>query len=267
MSIENLESFISHNVNGQTKNFLIVDTRPFKDYLEGHIPGSINVDLMQYHWLDTSITGIKQFNRQSRSLLSNLGIRDKDMVIFYDDTSGPTAARGLWLLLYFSYKKVAILDGGFSKWKEKGCKIEKITNPFRYSRFKGKVDPDVLGTAKEIISVIGSGKTAKAYIIDSRSKVEFDGTVVRGGRRGHIPRSRHIDWNMNLAGGYFKDYKELARLYSGFPKDKQIITYCQGGYRAANTFLALKLLGYKNVKVYLGSWGEWSSLQNLPAEN
>ena len=119
MSIQNLNSLLSHNVKGQTENLLIVDTRPFSDYLKGHIPSAINLDLMQFHWLDTSITGIKQFNRQSRFLLSNLGIQNKEKVIFYDDTSGPTAARGLWLLLYFSYKEVAILDGGFSKCKEK----------------------------------------------------------------------------------------------------------------------------------------------------
>ena len=266
MSIQNLNSLLSHNVKGQTENLLIVDTRPFSDYLKGHIPSAINLDLMQFHWLDTSITGIKQFNRQSRFLLSNLGIQNKEKVIFYDDTSGPTAARGLWLLLYFSYKEVAILDGGFSKWKEEGFKIEKVTNQFQYSRFQGKVNSDVLATSKEINLVIGSKKNSKAYIIDSRSEKEFDGTVVRGGRRGHIPKAHHIDWSMNLANGYFKNYNELARVYSDFPKDKQIIAYCQGGYRAANTFLALKLLGYKKVKVYLGSWGEWSSLQNLPPE-
>jgi thiosulfate/3-mercaptopyruvate sulfurtransferase len=71
---------------------------------------------------------------------------------------------------------------------------------------------------------------------------------------------------MNLTGGFFKTCKELAKLYCTLPKDKQIITYCQGGYRAANTFLALRLLGYDKVKVYLGSWGEWSSRHDLPVE-
>ena len=243
MSIQNLNSLLSHNAKGQTKNLLIVDTRPFNDYLKGHIPSAINIDLMQFHWLDTSITGIKQFNRQSRLLLSNLGIQNKEKVIFYDDTSGPTAARGLWLLLYFSYKEVSILDGGFSKWKEKGFKIEKVTNQFQYSRFQGKVNSNVLATSKEINSVMGSKKNSKAYIIDSRSKKEFDGRVVRGGRRGHIPKARHINWTMNLADGYLKNYNELARLYSDFPKDKQIITYCQGGYRAAKHISGIKVIG------------------------
>ena len=67
---------------------------------------------MQYHWNDTSKQGIKGFNRQMRHLFSNIGINEKTFLIFYDNISGPSAARGVWLSLYFSHKKVAMLDGG-----------------------------------------------------------------------------------------------------------------------------------------------------------
>ncbi|MEX0911247.1 MAG: rhodanese-like domain-containing protein, partial [Nitrosopumilaceae archaeon] len=55
----------------------------------------------------------------------------------------------------------------------------------------------------------------------------------------------------------------LSELYK-LSQDDEIITYCQGGYRAANSFLALKKLGFKNVKVYVGSWGEWGNRLDLP---
>jgi thiosulfate/3-mercaptopyruvate sulfurtransferase len=58
----------------------------------------------------------------------------------------------------------------------------------------------------------------------------------------------------------------LSKIYSKIPKNAQVITYCQGGYRAANAFLVLKMLGYKNVKMYLGSWGEWGNKDEFPAE-
>ena len=60
-----------------------------------------------------------------------------------------------------------------------------------------------------------------------------------------------------------KNDDELLKIYN-INKDASIVTYCQGAYRAANTFVALKKLGFTNVKVYLGSWGEWGNKLELP---
>jgi len=104
----------------------------------------------------------------------------------------------------------------------------------------------------------------KLKIVDARSKEEYDGKVLRAARRGHLPNSENVDWNLNIAqDGTMKNDNELSKLYQ-LPKDTEIITYCQGAYRAANTFLALKKLGFKNVRVYLGSWGEWGNKLDLP---
>jgi thiosulfate/3-mercaptopyruvate sulfurtransferase len=96
--------------------------------------------------------------------------------------------------------------------------------------------------------------------------MEYDGLVVRASRRGHIPSAINIDWINNLENEKFKDHEKLSHLYSFIPMDKEVITYCQGGYRAANTYLILKKLGYSNVKMYLGSWGEWGNVSSLPIE-
>ena len=243
-------------------NLLIVDARPFSDYAVGHIPDAVNIDLMQFHWIDTTPEGIRQFNGQTRLLLSNLGVSKNKLVVFYDDVSGPSAARGVWLLLYFSYNNVAILDGGLKRWNAKGLPLQKNTNPFLPSRFEGKPDPRILATYREVKSFIGKKGTV---ILDARSKAEFDGSLVRAARAGHIPEAVNIDWNENLDNdATFKDTGELARLYSSIPKDAKVIIYCQGGYRAANSFVVLKMLGYKTVKMYLGSWGEWGNRPELP---
>ena len=115
------------------KNLLIVDTRPFSDYAVGHVPDAVNIDLMQFHWIDTTKVGIAQFNKQMKILISNIGITRSKSVVFYDNVSGPSAARGVWLLLYFSHNKVAMLDGGFEKWKKIGHEVETKSNQFIHS--------------------------------------------------------------------------------------------------------------------------------------
>jgi len=52
----------------------------------------------------------------------------------------------------------------------------------------------------------------------------------------------------------------------GVTPDKEVIPYCQGGYRSAHTYLALRLIGFPKVRNYLGSWGEWGNRLDLPIE-
>jgi thiosulfate/3-mercaptopyruvate sulfurtransferase len=245
------------------KDQLIVDTRTFSDYQKGHIEGAVNLDLLQFHWIDTSKRGIRDFERQSRILLSNIGVKNNQQVIFYDNVSGMSSARGVWLLLYFSHKKVSLLDGGFLRWQKEGYPVETKTNPFSPSSFVGKPARKILATFKEVKKSVRRKDSA---IVDARTKEEFAGRHVRAARAGHIPSALNIDWEENIEGGSFKTTEELTKLYSRIPKNSKVVTYCQGGYRAANSFLALKILGYKDVKMYLGSWGEWGNKHDLPIE-
>jgi thiosulfate/3-mercaptopyruvate sulfurtransferase len=245
-----------------SKKILIVDSRLFTSYSESHIPGAVNIDLMQFHWLDTSREGIAQFNRQMKILLSNIGVSADKFVVFYDDVSGSTAARGVWLLQYFSHEKVAMLDGGLNMWKALNLKTETKTNPFVHAEFRGKPNPKLIADRK-LLSLKNERK--KRVIVDARSAEEYSGSIVRAAKPGHIPGATNIDWNRNLKQDSFKEVGELESLYRDIPKDAEIVTYCQGGYRAANTFVVLKMLGYKNVRMYLGSWGEWGNQPGLPA--
>ena len=197
-------------------------------------------------------------------LLSRIGIHRESHVVFYDNVSGISAARGVWLVLYFSHETVSMLDGGFEKWRRDGYPIEFKSNPLRYSKFKGKVNKNVLATVREIRRSL---KDKNMIILDARSKEEYVGSDVRAARSGHIPSAVNINWENNIENDTFKRKNKLLKIYSNIPKEASVVSYCQGGYRAANSFVALKLLGYKKVKLYLGSWGEWGNKLDLPVSH
>ena len=240
---------------------LIIDTRSFSEYSEGHIPSAVNLDLFAFHWIDTTSDGIENFNKQTQTLFSFAGITNKKKIVFYDNVSGMLAARGVWMCMYFSHPDAVLLDGGFTKWKKENLPVQTTPNNFQPSKFEGTINSDMISGFEHIRDNLET-----LTIIDARSTGEYDGNVVRAAHTGHIPNSQNIDWNQNITSeGIFKDDEKLSQLYD-LPKDKEIVTYCQGAYRAANSFLALKKLGYKKVKVYLGSWGEWGNHPELPVE-
>ena len=253
---------------------LLVDTRSYAEYARGHIPGAVNLDLFAFHWADTSAAGLEAFTAQSARLMSFCGAGGASRVVFYDGTSGMTAARGVWLLEYLGGgDRASMLDGGFSGWTAAagnsnggsgggGLPVETRPNAFCPSPFEPRPVPGVIAGYEYVRDNLG-----RLAVVDARSAAEYSGDIVRAARAGHIPGAVNIDWAENLrADGTLKDAGELARVYGSLRGRGEIITYCQGAYRAANTFVALRLLGLEDVRVYLGSWGEWGNMTELPAE-
>ena len=245
---------------------LLLDLRPPEDYVAGHIPGAIHIDLWGVSLIDTDPAPLSAFMWMIHHLLAQHGVSASTPVAVYDEQSGMRAARAFWFLEYFGHPAVRMLDGGFSAWTAAGLEVTRDAGPPPKTEWKEEKRPETIATWREVHGALGQPGTV---ILDTRSDGEYHGTTVRAKRGGAIPGAVHIEWTKNLTpNGDFKPADELRAMYeeAGVTPDKEVITYCQGGYRAAHSYVALRLLGFPRVKTYVGSWKEWGDKQHLPVE-
>lgn len=245
---------------------LVLDLRPPDAYTAGHIPAARHLDLWGVSLTDTDPAPLNAFMWMIEHVLAVHGVEASTPVVVYDDQSGIRAARAFWFLEYFGHPSVRLLDGGFRAWVAAGLPVTRDALPARQSEWTGTREAQALATWREVRAAIGR---PDAVILDTRSDGEYCGTVVRARRGGAVPGAVHIEWTRNLsAAGDFKPAAELRAMYedAGVTPDREVITYCQGGYRAAHSYLALRLLGYPRVRTYVGSWKEWGDREDLPVE-
>ena len=245
----------------------IMDLRQPEAYANGHIPGARSFDIFGVSLIDTRPEPLAAFLWMIEHLIQARGINDDNTVVIYDDIAGMRSARLFWFLEFFGHSDVHVLNGGYNAWIAAGLPTTHEAEIPKAGNFKMRQRRELLATAED---VLGRLNAPGAVIVDTRSDGEYTGTLVRAARGGAIPGAVHLEWTNNLdEKGFFKSAEELKKMYAdhNILPDMEVIPHCQGAYRSAHTYLALRLIGYEKIRNYLGSWGEWGNRQDLPIEH
>jgi len=252
-----------------------VDYDPKLAYEQGHIPGALLIDWRK----DMNKPDVRDIidARQFEELMSRLGISNDTHVVLYGDYNNWFATFAFWVFEIYGHQKVQLLNGGRKKWIDSGGELTKEIPSVKPATYKV---PKVNYENRVFLQDLLKMKVANPnlVLVDVRSPAEFTGEITappeypneHAQRGGHIPGAINIPWGQAIReDGTFKSAEELKQLYTskGVSPDKEVITYCRIGERASVTWFVLKhLLGYRNVKVYDGSWTEWGNLVNFPIE-
>src|SRR5574337_1277173 len=245
----------------------IIDMRNSpEDYAAGHIPGAIYLPVNQVRLALKESGFVLPPDYEIEERLGQLGITQETMVVVYDDQGGLNASRLFFTLEYAGHKKVALLNGGITKWLAEERALSKTPSHVTKTVYQVHTETQRVAPARWIAAHLGTPNLA---LVDARSAAEFRGEDLRAKRGGHIPGAVNIEWTQNLAADKtFKPADELLTLYerAGVTKDKTVVTYCQTMHRGALAYFALRLLGYADVRGYDRSWSEWGNDPVLPVQ-
>jgi thiosulfate/3-mercaptopyruvate sulfurtransferase len=261
--------------NMNSSNVVIVDLQDRDDYHISHIANAVNIPREQIKFEAFKADGSSS-KKELETILGKVGIKPTDQIIAYDNKHNSDASRFWWLLKLFGHEKVALLDGGFSFWKESGNELTAALPDIKpvYYHFTGKERKDIFADINDVKEGL---KDKNTVLLDVRSLEEYDGTKLKDGAMyaGNINDCTNLDFKTSLNEGgsnnqCFKNIETLKKMFEeeGLTKNKKIIVYCHSGTRSAHTtFVLTELLGYTNVSNYDGSWVEWTSSGKITKKN
>jgi thiosulfate/3-mercaptopyruvate sulfurtransferase len=258
---------------------VIIDTRSPDAYAAGHIPGAVNLHDIFTFLATSSKEGLEELRGKFAEAFGAAGLSGEEVAVIYEDsmnTGFGQSCRGYFLLQFLGYPKAAILHGGYQAWLAEGLPAStELPTPEAKTFPVDEAAAGVMLTKDDMLAVLDKPDIVK---LDVRDVDEWVGTssspygIDFCPRKGRIPGAVWLEWYRMMKPGeevpVFKSREELQAECAtvGVSPDSTVFLYCFKGARASNTFVALKEAGVKDVRLYFGSWNEWSRDPELPIE-
>ena len=247
-------------------NLVILHVGNQQDFAAGHLPGARLVTLA-----DISVTGLMANGERTLRLemppidilhaaLLKLGIANASKVVIYAANDSVQSATRVWFTFDYVSLPASLLDGGLAAWKAKELTVSAEPTSFAASTaLKLTPRPELIVDA----AWLNAHRTDPGLVILDARLPEF----YTGENSGQMPRAGHIAgaWNLpfpNLLTPT-KQFIPRKQLAEHLGNGSTLVTYCHIGQQATVLYFAARLTG-KNVKLYDGSFQDWSSRPDLP---
>ncbi|MBS0521343.1 MAG: sulfurtransferase [Proteobacteria bacterium] len=258
---------------------VVIDTRNPDAYAAGHIPGAVNVHEIFTYLATSTPEGIEELKTKFAEAFGKAGLSGKETAVIYEQSMNSgfgQSCRGYFLLSMLGYPKIKVLHGGFDAWTAAKLPVSTAVPAPAPAAFP--VVPEagsILIDAKAMLAALGKPEIA---LLDVRDVDEWIGESSSPygkdfcPRKGRIPGAVWLEWYRMMKptpeGPRFKSPDEILAECAtvGITQNTPVYLYCFKGARASNTLLALKNAGVKDVRMYFGSWNEWSRDPSLPIE-
>ena len=240
--------------------FMPADGRdPNAEFLAAHIPGARFLDINQVADRSNPAPHMLPSAAEFGRAMTQLGVGRDDRIIVYDNSPLRTAARGWFMFRHFGAERVAILDGGFQKWRAEGRPAESGEARPREARFDAHAREGEVVTREAILA--GPGMP----VIDARGKARFEGDEADPRPNvgvGHIPGAKNLPFaSLYREDGTLKPDEELQAAFDQLHIDPAdpFIASCGSGVTANSLIFAAHRLGGRAGRLYDGSWSEWGA--------
>ena len=232
----------------------------------GHIPGARFLDLASFFDEESDVPKAVPSAEQFAERMGELGIAPGSRIVLYDDSAIKSSARAWFILDRYGEDKLAVLDGGLSKWRAEDRELSQriVEHAPRH-----RAEPETAREVRTKDEMRDNLDSQDWQVVDARDTARFEGQE-GSGSEGHIPGARNVPFVrlLNEDGTYKSETAIRAEFeHAGIDLDKPVVTSCNSGMTAAVLLFGLELTGKEDVALYDGSWMEWGNDPSLPKES